>query len=586
MASANDLARLVVKLELQTAKYDENLKKASRQLRKFQSGQSQILSKIEAGFSTLARRVLGLAAAYASLEAISSSVKFGDDLAKLSQKSGLSAEAVSELAHAAKMADIELQSFGNAIRFMQTNLSKIGSADGKEAEQVLTAIGISLADIKDLKPDEQFTLIGAAIKKLPDIEDQTRAWQFFGKTGLEIAPMFEEGAEGIRKARLEAQQLGKSFSSSDLQRFQEVDKAFKLLKASASSLSDELVLRAGPSIAGFFDQIRSRIGGASAIEKLQADVARTKLIAESGSLRGEAATIALENYAKALERLTAAREAAIVASTAGKGMLEEFVPPGFGVTQEELDKLKPVVVTATKIFDDFNQMLKDTETDAQAGARAYEVFKIQLKSLLSEGLINAEEFNKRLDEFLNKALPEAEITAKKIQIEKALSEITVFADQAARNMQTAFADFLFDPFDKGIKGMLRGFVDILRRMVAEAAAAQIFNAIGGVSGVAGFFGSLFGAGTAASGTTIGTRASGGPVASGKPYVVGEAGPELFVPGQTGTIVPNGAMGVTQVNNIDNRGATVDAIRALPAILSENNRRLVESLRDARTRGAF
>ena len=39
------------------------------------------------------------------------------------------------------------------------------------------------------------------------------------------------------------------------------------------------------------------------------------------------------------------------------------------------------------------------------------------------------------------------------------------------------------------------------------------------------------------------RASGGPVSAGSPYVVGERGPEVFVPSATGTIVPHGAAGV-------------------------------------------
>jgi hypothetical protein len=37
------------------------------------------------------------------------------------------------------------------------------------------------------------------------------------------------------------------------------------------------------------------------------------------------------------------------------------------------------------------------------------------------------------------------------------------------------------------------------------------------------------------------RASGGPVSAGKPYLVGEEGPELFTPGRSGTIVPNKAL---------------------------------------------
>jgi tape measure domain-containing protein len=43
------------------------------------------------------------------------------------------------------------------------------------------------------------------------------------------------------------------------------------------------------------------------------------------------------------------------------------------------------------------------------------------------------------------------------------------------------------------------------------------------------------------------RATGGPVSSGSPYVVGERGPELFVPNGSGTIIPNSAMGGTTFN---------------------------------------
>jgi hypothetical protein len=35
---------------------------------------------------------------------------------------------------------------------------------------------------------------------------------------------------------------------------------------------------------------------------------------------------------------------------------------------------------------------------------------------------------------------------------------------------------------------------------------------------------------------------GGPVSSGTSYVVGERGPELFVPNTSGTIIPNGGGG--------------------------------------------
>ena len=54
------------------------------------------------------------------------------------------------------------------------------------------------------------------------------------------------------------------------------------------------------------------------------------------------------------------------------------------------------------------------------------------------------------------------------------------------------------------------------------------------------------------------RASGGPVKGGDPYVVGEKGPELFVPNSSGNIVPNHAMGGSNmVVNVDASGTSVE-----------------------------
>lgn len=59
--------------------------------------------------------------------------------------------------------------------------------------------------------------------------------------------------------------------------------------------------------------------------------------------------------------------------------------------------------------------------------------------------------------------------------------------------------------------------------------------------------------------TLPGRAAGGPVSAGSPYIVGERGPELFVPGRSGTIVPNDKMGgdnVSVVVNVDAKGTSV------------------------------
>ena len=54
------------------------------------------------------------------------------------------------------------------------------------------------------------------------------------------------------------------------------------------------------------------------------------------------------------------------------------------------------------------------------------------------------------------------------------------------------------------------------------------------------------------------RANGGPVGAGRPYLVGERGPEMFIPGAQGNIVPNNAMGSTSiVVNVDASGSSVE-----------------------------
>lgn len=107
-----------------------------------------------------------------------------------------------------------------------------------------------------------------------------------------------------------------------------------------------------------------------------------------------------------------------------------------------------------------------------------------------------------------------------------------FAEQAAKNIQSSFADFLFNPFDEGLKGMAKSFIDTLRRMVAETAATNLLQGfVKANSGGGGFLGIL-------AGMFGGARAEGGPVAQGSTYLVGEKGPELFTAKQSGNILSN------------------------------------------------
>lgn len=87
----------------------------------------------------------------------------------------------------------------------------------------------------------------------------------------------------------------------------------------------------------------------------------------------------------------------------------------------------------------------------------------------------------------------------------------------------------------------------------------------------------FGAAISQVTNNVGHRAGGGPVSANTPYVVGENGPEIFVPGNSGSIVPNNKIGGSTNNttvNINVGLMTGSAIEQRDAAM-----RIFENLKD-------
>ena len=142
-------------------------------------------------------------------------------------------------------------------------------------------------------------------------------------------------------------------------------------------------------------------------------------------------------------------------------------------------------------------------------------------------------------------------------------------------------------FEDSFKGIIKGTMsvsDAFRSMLGRIAdyfldtAAQLL-ALQIQKGFLGLFSGLFNFGPALNDVqgTVMAAANGGPVGMRKPYLVGERGPELFVPNQSGNIIPNhdlaglGGGGTNIVVNVDASGSNVegdeDEGRALGIALS-------------------
>ena len=160
---------------------------------------------------------------------------------------------------------------------------------------------------------------------------------------------------------------------------------------------------------------------------------------------------------------------------------------------------------------------------------------------------------KALDEVLKKypQIGEAATAASQLATQGTMEMIN-----GTKTAQQAFADFL------------NSIVDILMKSAAQMIAQYI--AIGVARSFAGVGGLFSGAGPVQfpGSTSVGVsgfglpnlmaRAGGGSVMAGQPYVVGENGPELFMPGRSGGIAPAGSFGGGSniVVNVDANGSNV------------------------------
>jgi len=128
------------------------------------------------------------------------------------------------------------------------------------------------------------------------------------------------------------------------------------------------------------------------------------------------------------------------------------------------------------------------------------------------------------------------------------------------SMESAFMDFL-DHTSEGFLDWKKLVTSIINDITKELIRVYIVKQlIGGIQGMLG--GSSSGnAGMNWNGAWSDTNfggsfANGGSVALNKAYLVGERGPELFVPGSNGTIVPNGATAQPIVNVYNNNGSNI------------------------------
>ncbi len=159
---------------------------------------------------------------------------YGDQVAKMAKRTGLSVETLSELRFVASQTGTEFESLEMAFRKMQRSIHDAGRGLSTQVD-ALSDLGLTFKDLDGLSPEDQFKLLA---DRIGQIEDPTKkaaiAMSLFGRTGTNLLPMFAAGSAGIEALQAEARRLGLTMSGEDAKAAEDftdaLDRLWKVVK--------------------------------------------------------------------------------------------------------------------------------------------------------------------------------------------------------------------------------------------------------------------------------------------------------------------------------------------------------------------
>jgi hypothetical protein len=137
----------------------------------------------------------------------------GDEAVKAAQKAGITASAWQEMAYAADLSGLSNEKLqAGYIKLQKSMVDAAGG--GKAGSAAFKALGIDLKNAEGkLKANDAIMMeLADAFAKMPDGAKKTAlAMQVFGKSGAELLPLLNSGADGLKDLRREAVNLGLVF---------------------------------------------------------------------------------------------------------------------------------------------------------------------------------------------------------------------------------------------------------------------------------------------------------------------------------------------------------------------------------------
>lgn len=481
-------------------------------------------SGLTATVKQLALGFVGMFTARAAFNFLKSTLDEASALSDLSSQVRIGVEELQVMRAAVAEFGVDTAELGNGLFQLSRRIAK----GDDSVSDALKQMGMELSDVKGMQGEELFLTILRGLSGLQGGLRDTTASELFGsKLGAAMAG----ASEGIDGAMARARELNTVMSEESVQALDQYGEAIERATTSLGNMAANMI---GPVAQGFNVLIDAAGRGAS---KWDIAVAMARDLGDSWDKGAESTT----HLTALLDELNQKTDGTATSTKKATAATLEFAPAlesTAGATKKARDEADALEKANTKLEASYAKLMSEIKNANQLALMEDEA--AAMKQNAEQAAMFAEQDMQARIRRGQAATDQAaaEATAETARIAANQAEIDgILAAGAAHVDAGAMAKTGTDQTVAGYAAVAQqvtlaaGVITEWNNLMVYTAKAQAILSSGS---------SLF---TSQSQrdrlANLPARARGGPVSGGSPYMVGERGPEMFVPERSGTIVPNG-----------------------------------------------
>lgn len=254
---------LLVSISLDTSQYDQGMNQAEGKAKGFGS---KLKTAAKVGVAAVAAvGTATIAAGVAIAKATSSVAQYGDNIDKMSQKMGISAEKYQEW-------DAVMRHSGTSMETMKTGMKTLANA-AEKGNKAFERIGLTQQEVARMSQEELFE---ATIAGLQNVENSTErtylAGQLLGRGATELGALLNTSAEDTQKMKDRVHELGGVMSDEAVKASAHFQDTLQDLQTSFQGVSRGLISQFLPGVSTVMEGLTDIIAGGDGEAKVQEGV--------------------------------------------------------------------------------------------------------------------------------------------------------------------------------------------------------------------------------------------------------------------------------------------------------------------------